>query len=166
VDGERLNAAILQLFGQLGDDEVCRIPSQPGLDGNGSLHRFHHLTGDFEQQRDVSEHSRACPLARHLLHRASEVEVDDVGSDLFHDFRGLHHRLHVTPVELYSHGALVVVDDHFVHCRLDIAHDGFSRYKFGVHHVGPETLAQLTESDVRHVFHRGEKERSVAKIYG
>ena len=34
VDGERLNAAVLQLLGQCGDDKLFLIPSQTGFYGD------------------------------------------------------------------------------------------------------------------------------------
>ena len=43
MDGQRLDATVLQLLGQRGDNQLLVIPSQAGLDGYGQLHGLHHL---------------------------------------------------------------------------------------------------------------------------
>ena len=49
MDGQRLYAAVLQLFSQGGNDELFVIPSQAGLDGDGHLHGLYHLLGNLQQ---------------------------------------------------------------------------------------------------------------------
>ena len=43
VNGERTDAAVLQLLRQFGDDEVTGVPSQTGLHRHGRMHRLDHL---------------------------------------------------------------------------------------------------------------------------
>ena len=158
MDGEGLYAAVLQLLGQLGDDEVVVVPAQSCLGGDGSLHGVDHGTGDVEHQRHVAQHAGPGALAGHLLHGAAEVQVDDVGMSLFHNLGGLDHRVNVAPVDLYAHGSLVVVDLHLLHGRPDVAHDGLGGHKLRVHHVGAVAFAQLAEPDVGHVLHGCEEQ--------
>ena len=128
------------------------------------MHSLHHLAGDVEQQRDVSEHTRAGSLASNLLDRAAKVDIDHVGVRLFHHLGGLDHRLYVAAVDLYAYGAFLVVDDHLVEGGLDGAYHSLGRHKFGVDHCRTVTLAEHAETDVGHIFHRGEEERTFAKI--
>ena len=37
--------------------------------------------------------------------------------------------------------------------------------KLSIYHCRPESLAQHSESDIRHVLHRSEKQRSITKFY-
>ena len=50
VDGERLNATVLQLFGQCGDDELFLIPSQTGFHSDGRIDGLHHFAGNIQKQ--------------------------------------------------------------------------------------------------------------------
>ena len=42
VDGQRLDATVLQLLGQRGDGELFVVPPQAGLHGDGKMHRLDH----------------------------------------------------------------------------------------------------------------------------
>ena len=114
VYGERLYAAVLQLFGKVGYDEVAAVPSQTGLDGDGCVHCLHHLARYVEHEWNVLQHARTGSLARHFLDGAAEVEVDDVGMCLFHYLGRLHHGVGVAAVYLYAYGPFVVAYVEFV----------------------------------------------------
>ena len=134
MDGESLYAAVLQLFGESRDDEAAAVPSQACLHCDGRPHRAHHLTCDVEHQRYVLQHARSRSLACHFLYGAAEVEVDDVGTRLFHYPRSLHHGVCVAPVYLYAYGSFAVAYVEFAYRRFDGAHESFGTYKLGIHH--------------------------------
>src|SRR5574344_1455248 len=132
VDGERLYAAVLQLLCQRGDNQFVTAPAQPGFDGDGDADRLDHLACDVEHQRDVAQHARTGTLARHLLYRTAEIEVDDIRMRLLHNLCSLDHRLYVAPVNLDAHGALLVADGEFLHRTVDGAYQRFGAYELGV----------------------------------
>ena len=53
MDGEGGNAAVLQLLGKVGDDELLGVPSEAGFYGDGGIDRLHHLARDVEHEGDV-----------------------------------------------------------------------------------------------------------------
>ena len=108
--GKGSYATILQLFGERGDDNFFAIPSQSRLHRHGRTHCTHHLARYFQHQRHISQHARTCSFACHPFHRTAKVDVYHVGMALFHDARSLNHRLHITPIDLYSHRAFLVAD--------------------------------------------------------
>ena len=165
VDGQRLDAAVLQLLGQLGDDELVLVPAQARLHGNGQLHGVHHLLGDLQQFGDVLQHAGAGALASHLLHRTAEVQVDEVWTGLLNDLGRLDHCLHVAAVDLNAHGALFVADGELLLGGLHVANQGFSAHKLGIDHRGAKALAQQAEANVGNIFHRCQKHRVWTKFY-
>ena len=115
VDGKRLDAAVLQLFGQCGDDELFLVPSQPGLHGDGRVDGLHHLAGDFQKQFGFLQHPRSCPFAGHFLYRTAEVQVYHIRVGFgFHDTGSLNHLRHVAPVNLNAHGPFLIGNGQFV----------------------------------------------------
>ena len=76
VYGKSLYAAVLQLLGQVFDDDVLRVPSQPCLHRYGHFHGVNHRPRDFQHQRNVAQHAGSGTLACHLLNRTTEVKVD------------------------------------------------------------------------------------------
>ena len=54
VNGQRLDATILQLFGQFGDNKIVFIPSQACFYSHRRMHRLDHLSGYFQQKRYVT----------------------------------------------------------------------------------------------------------------
>lgn len=134
VYGQSLDAAVLQCFSQVGDDQIVGVPSQTRLHGDGRVDCLHHVACNVEQQRYVLQHSGAGSFACHLLHGAAEVDVDDVGVHLFDDASRLNHRLHVASVYLNAYGSLLVADVQFAQSGVDRAHQCLGTDKLGVYH--------------------------------
>ena len=162
VDGQRLYAAVLQLFCQFGDNQLFGIPTQSRLYRDGQMDGIHHLACDFQHLGDILQHTCTSPFASHLLHGASEVQVYHVGTCLFHDSCSLHHCVHVASVNLNTHRSFLVGNSQFLNGRFHVAHQCLSRYEFRIDHRRPEPLAQQSESNVRHVLHRCQENRSFA----
>ena len=115
VNGKRLDAAVLQLFGQRGNDELFLVPSQPGFHGDGRADGLHHLAGDFQKQFGFLQHSCSGPFAGHLLHRTAEVQVYHIRVGFgFHNTGSLYHLRHVAPVYLNTHGPFLIGNGQFV----------------------------------------------------
>ena len=165
VDGQCLDATVLQLFGQLGDDELLVVPAQTGLGRHRQTDGIYDLTGNLQHLRDVLQHTGTGTLTSHLLHGTAEVEVDEVRPCLLDYLGSFYHGIYVTTVKLDAHRSLLVADGQLLHCRLDIPDQSLGRHKLGVHHGSSEPLAQHTEADVRHVLHRGQKDRALAQFY-
>ena len=165
VDGEGCNTAVLQLLGKVGDDELLGVPAKSGFHCDGGFYCLHHLARDVEHEGDVLQHTGTGTFACHLLHRTTEVEVDDIGMHLLHNLCRLHHGGHVATVDLNAHRSLFVADGEFVDGGLHRAHQCLGTYKLSIYHSRPESLAQHPESDIRHVLHRSEKQWFVTKFY-
>ena len=165
VYGERLNAAVLQLFSQFGNHKVVTVPSQAGLHRHGHIDSLHHVTRNIEQQRYVSQHTSSSSLSSHLLHRTSKVDVYHIGLRLFHNLGSLHHVFCRSAINLNTNRTFLVADGQLVDSRLDRAHQSLSRYKLRIHHSRSVSLAEHTEAYIGHVFHRSEEERLVSKFY-
>ena len=113
MDGQRLDASLLQLFSQGGDDELLVVPSQTGLDGDRYLYGLYHLLRNLQQLGNILQHAGTGPFASHLLDRTAEVKVDDVRSCLFNHLCSFDHRLDVTTIDLDAYGTLLVGNGQF-----------------------------------------------------
>ena len=164
MNGQSLNATILQLLRQFGDDELFVVPAQACLHGDGQFHGIHHLAGDLQHLGYILQHSGSSTLASHLLHRTTEVQVDEIGACLFHDLCGLDHRLDVAPIDLDAHRTLLIADGKFLQRRLHIAYQGLGTDELCIDHRGPEPLAEQSEANVGDVFHRSEENGTRAKL--
>ena len=165
VYGQGLNAAVLQLFGKVFDDDVLRVPTKPCLHRYGHFHRVDNRPRYLQHQRNVAQHTCSGTLAGHLFHRTTEVKVNQIGLGRLHNLGRFGHRLCVAAVYLYAHGPLVVAYRQFRHGALDRPHKGFGAYKLGINHGRPEPLAQPSEADVSDIFHRSEEKRARPELY-
>ena len=165
VDGERLDSAILQLLGKLGDDEVLAIPTQSGFHGYGHIHRLHHFSCNIQHQRNISEHSGSRTFSGNLLHRATEVNINHIRLRLFHNLGSFHHILGGSAVNLNAHRALLIAYRKLADCALDASHQGFCRYELSINHGSSESLAEHAKANIRYVFHRSEEEGLRPKFY-
>ena len=156
VDGQCLDAAILQLLGKFHDDFMVLVPSQTGFYRDRNLYRIHYGTGDFQHLGDILKHACSCPLACHPLYRASEVQVENVGAGLFYDTRRFYHGFGIFPVDLDGNRTFGGTDVEFHHRLVYRAYQGVARYEFGIDHIGSEFLAKQAERRVGHVFHGGQ----------
>ena len=119
---------------------------------------------DLEHTRNVAQQSCSGALTGNSLHRTAEVKVDDVRVEGLHYLCGLDHRLHLLAVDLDADGALIVVDDHLLQCGGNGADDGVGGHKFCIDHCGAVALAELAESDIRHILHGCKKQWPATKI--
>ena len=165
MDGQCLDAAVLQLLSQCGDDLVLAVPAQTRLHGHRQMHGIDHGSCDFEHQWDVTQHSCTGTLARHALHGAAEIDVDDVRSCLFHNLCSLDHRRHIAPVDLDHHGALLFQHAQLLHRLVDAAYQGIGRHEFRIDHVSTEVTALQAKTHVGHILHRRQHHSPVGQRY-
>ena len=131
MDGQGLDAAVLQLFGQGGNDKMLLVPAQAGLDGDGNVrHGIHDGTRYLQHEGDVLEHTGSGTLASHTLNGAAEVDVENIGMGLFDDnLCGVAHRFDEPSVNLDSNGALLIADGQFLDTAVHASNQGVARYK-------------------------------------
>ena len=165
VNGQCFNAAILQLFGQLGDDELFVVPTQAGFNCYGQLNGINHLAGNLQHFWYVLQHACASALTCHLFYRTAEVNVDQIRTGLFYDFGRLYHRLYVASVNLYAYRALSIADSQLRDGRFYIAYQRLGAYKLCIHHCGSKPLAKQSETNISHILHRCQKHRVLSKFY-
>ena len=156
VYGERLYAAVLQLFCQLADHQMLVVPPQSGLGCDWCAgHCVHHCACYLQHFRYVLQQSCSGTFAGHLLHGATEVEVEHIGPRLLHhDACCLAHGFDVLAVYLDGYGSLVVADSQFLEAFVHESYQCVARYELGIDHGGAHLPAQQSESDVGDVLHR------------
>ena len=166
MDGECLDATVLQLLGQVLDDEVVHVPSQAGLRRDGCAgHGIDYGTCDGEHLRHVLQESGAGALAGHLLHRAAEVEVEHVRPRMVHDDAGrLAHGIDILAVYLHGHGTLVVADAKFLQALVHQPDEGVAGHEFGIDHSGSHLPAQQAETDICDILHRCQQHGALAQV--
>ena len=158
MDGQSLDAAILQLLGKRSDDKVFLVPSEACLGGNRRVHGLYHGTRYLKHKRNVAQQARSCPLASHLLHGATKVKVNNVGMESLHYLSRLNHGINVLSIYLNTYGTFIIIDFHLRQSAWYRTYYGISCHKFRIHHSRTETLAQLTETYVSNVFHGCKKQ--------
>ena len=116
VDGQGLDAHVLQSLGQFHDDLRVLVPSQAGLDSHGKFHGLHDLACDLYHLIRFTHHARAGTATCDLVDRASEVDVHKVCTMASCDLCGLlrhlgciHHRLRYVSVNLDSDRGFVII---------------------------------------------------------
>ena len=159
MDGERRDAAILQLLGQFHDDLAVVVPSQTRFHRHGQVHGLDHGTGDFKHQGDVAQHAGATALARDLLHGAAPVDVDEIGVSLSSDACRLDHRVHIAAIDLDGCRMLARRDGHLLERTLDAANQRVGADELGIDHIGPLFTADEPERLVGDVLHRSQHHR-------
>ena len=117
-----------------GDYDVVGTPSETCLHGDRQVHRLNHLASDIEKERNVLQHASSGALACHFLHRATEIDVDEVGLCLFHYFCRFHHILNASSVDLYSYGTFLVADGQLVDGGFYRAHQSLGTDKLCIYH--------------------------------
>ena len=141
MHSQSLDAAILQLLCECAYYFGVAIPSQTGLHCNRNVDSAHHRTRDLKHFRNIAQHTCSSALAGHFLHRASEVDIEDVRLGIGYYSGGFHHWLDLAAVDLDGSGALPFGYMQFAGCCCDIADQSIGRYEFRVGHVGPLFLA-------------------------
>ena len=164
VYGQCAYAAVLQLQGQSVDYFAVVVPSKASLYGYRQVDGINHRTGDFEQFRHIAQQSGTGAFARHLLHRTTEVDVDEVGAGLGGYTGCLSHYLGLTAINLYGRGPFGRIDLELAGSGGDIAYECIGRHELCVRQVAAHLFADEPERSVGDVLHRSEHHRFVAKI--
>ena len=165
MNGKCLYATVLQLLGQLGNDELLMVPAKACLHGDGQTDGLDHLLRNLQQLGNVLEHACTSALAGHLLDGAAEVEVDEVRACLLHNLGCLDHRVDVATVDLYAHRPFVVADGQLADGGVDIADEGLGGDELRVDHCCAKALTKHAEADVRDVLHGRQEQGAFAEFY-
>ena len=163
VDGEFLDAAILESFGEI-HDKGCAIrqikrgfiPSEARLAGDGCMDGVDHGTCDIEHFRDIPQESGACTFTRYFLDRAAEIDINKVRMSGLDDPCRVRHRFGFTAVDLDGYGALFVMDRQLAGRRSDVPNKGIGVHKFRIDSIRSVTLAEHSEGRIRYVLHRSQ----------
>ena len=83
------------------------VNATPKLHGHGDVHGVRDRADDRARAIRILEQVRASTGLGDLLHRATEVDVDDVGADRLDHARTLGHRPRLRPEQLDGQGVLV-----------------------------------------------------------
>ena len=162
VDGEFLDAAILESFGEI-HDKGCAIrqieggfiPSEARLAGDRCMDGIDDSTCDIKHFRDIPQESGACPLTRYFLDRAAEIDIDKVRMSGLDDPCRVRHRFGFTAVDLDGYGALFVMDRQLAGRRSDVPNKGIGVHKFRIDSIRSVTLAEHSEGRIGDILHRG-----------
>ena len=115
MDGQRLDATVLQLLCQRGDDELLVVPTQTGLSRHGNTDGIDHLLRNLQHLGNVLQHTCTGTLARHFLHGTTEIQVDDVRAGLLDNLGSFNHCIDITAVDLDAYGPFLVTDGQLLH---------------------------------------------------
>src|SRR5574344_1125523 len=169
MNGQCLYATILQSFSQFEEERLTAfhspplgwyrierrsVPAKTRLHCDWNLDFLHHLTCDVEHELRRAQHTRTCTLSRHLLHRATEVDVKNVGVSLIlHNLCRLHHTVHISSIYLNCYRTLLVIHSDFLQRTTNTTDEGISTHKLRIHHAGTKLLAEQPKCLVGHIFH-------------
>jgi hypothetical protein len=136
------------------------VPATPGLDRYRQVSRSDDRTNDALDEVKLPEAPRSAIPLHHLLHRAAEVDVDELGLVVLGDQPcRLGHCVGVGPVDLDSDGSLDRLELRPLQGGADPAADRLGRQELGQHDVGPHSPADLAEGSLRHPGHGSQYER-------
>ena len=162
MNGECLYAAILQLLGKCGDYQIVAIPPEAGFHRHRNLHRIHHGARDVEQQRYVAKHARTGSFVSHFLYRTAEIDVEDVGTGSLGYLGSLHHRIHISAVDLNRRRAFSGLYAKLSGGAVDVSYQCIGRNKLGVHHIGTLLATNQSERGIGNVLHGSQHHRTGA----
>ena len=152
------------MAGHLDDTDRALIPAQARLDRHRARRRLDDGLGDRPHLGQIAQDARPPIFADHLLHRAAEVDVDEIWAYPVDDLGGLAHLLDVPSEDLDADGPLLLVDVELHDRVFGVVDEAPRGDELGVDHVCPVALAKQPERGIAHVLHGREEERSVAKI--
>ena len=160
MNRDRRGAGIFHPPREIGGVDLVGIPSRAHLDGDGNLHRARHRPDDIGGVRRFAHQAAPGVVLRDLRHRASHVDVDDVGADAFDDLRGRRHLFRIAAEDLNRDRPLFFGVLRVFERAIDPAHQ-----PLGAHHLADDQTApalplhETAECRVRHARHRRERKR-------
>ena len=160
MDGKGGDATILQLFGQINDYFIIRIPPQTCFNRNRNIDGFYYFFRYFKHQRNVPEHTGSGTFACHFLDRTTEVDIQYIRTGSFAYFGSFHHCIYFFSIYLDSDRTFIFGNGQFFLCLVYAAYQGVARYKFRINHISTEALTHQTERDIRYIFHRCQEYRA------
>ena len=165
VDGQGLDAHVLQAFGHFFDIFRLVVPAQSGLYGHRQAGAFDHRRRQAGHQRHVFQYGGAGAFADHFFHGAAKIDVHQVGLDGIDDPGAHGHCFFVAAEDLDAERAFVFKEIQLLPAFDGIADQSFAGDEFAVHQIGAVLFADIPERGVAHVFHGGQEERKIRKLY-
>ena len=139
------------------------VPADADFRGDGKRRDgADHGARHFFQKRTIAQQRRAAVFRDHLVDRAAEIQVDEIGPLPIHDHaRGLAEMRRVCAEKLHAERALAFVEFKVADGSSVPAEDALGADEFRDDDIGALLLAKLPEDGVRHPGHRREVEREV-----
>ncbi len=160
VQRERAGAGVLHPERDAHRVALLVAPAAPGLHRDRQVRGTDDRADDAVHQIQVAEAAGAAVPLHHLLHRAAEVDVDELGPVVLGDERGgLRHGVGIGAVDLDADRPLDLLELGALESVPDPAADGLGGEELGQHDVGPHPPADLAERRLRHPGHGGQEER-------
>ncbi len=114
---------------------------------------------DVGDEREIAEAAGAAVALHDLLHRAAEIDVDEVGCEHIGDeCGGIAHRDRIGAEDLHADRVLLGAEAQLGERRFVLAADALGRKEFGDDHVRAEAAAKPAEGRLRHPRHGREVE--------
>ena len=160
VEREHLGTGVLT-----GEADADRVPglfveATANLGGRGERRSLRHGPNDVPDQPEVSEAPRPAVPSNHLLDRAPEVDVHEIGSvDLGNQGRGVRHHDRIRAEDLNADGALDLIEPQVAMTPLAVSDDPVGAHELANDHVRAESAADPSERRLAHTRLRREEER-------
>ena len=119
-------------------------------------HGKEHTSVGFSQYLQKQMNAGTRTLAGYLLHRTTEIDVNEVGMRLLYDTCSIGHCFWFASVDLDSHRPLFVMNSQFARSGRDIPHQGISIDELRIHTVGSVAFTKHTKRRIRDILHRGQ----------
>ena len=158
------NTNILQAQSNLLDILRLIVPAEASFDGYGFVDSLDNLLGHLHHQWHITHHSRTCTSARNLLHRATEVYINNIGVSRFGNSCSLDHWLYLITINLNSHRTLEVVDIQLCTRFPGITNKAIRRDKLRRNHICAKSFTDIAERRVGNILHRCEEQGLFTKL--
>ena len=173
VNGQCLDATVLKSLGKINNEgcsvrqkEMLLVPSKTGLNRNrGVWNCFYDSLCDVENAWNILQHACSGTFAGNLLDWTTKVDVEYVRMCLIHyDTGRLAHRLDIFAVNLYGDRSFFRADLQFQQAFVHHSDEGVARHELRIDHSCPHLSTKQAKADVRHILHRSQQNRAVAKV--
>ena len=160
VHGHRRRARRFDHARQFGRIHLALVPAGAHLHGDGDLHRLHHRGNDAGGMLGLAHQAAAGVVLRNLRHRASHVDVDDVGAAGFDNLRGGGHVRGIAAEDLNGDRPLLFGELEILERAADAAHERLRRHHLRDHQAARAMpLHEAAERRVGHAGHGGDAHR-------